>query len=120
MALAFLADEDFPGPVYRALRAEGFDVVRAQDIAIGRPDEEVLAHATAEKRVLLTRDLGFGERIVRDGLPARGVVLVRLRGGGGWPARSARMIEALRSLGDAAEGAITTIDWTAARSRKLT
>ena len=93
MALAFLADEDFPGPVYRALRAEGFD---------------------------LTRDLGFGERIVRDGLPARGVVLVRLRGGGGWPARSARMIEALRSLGDAAEGAITTIDWTAARSRKLT
>jgi hypothetical protein len=116
----YYADEDFPGPVHRTLVAAGVDIVRAQDFATGRQDEEVLAHATALGRVLLTRDLGFGERIVRDGLPARGVILVRLRGGGGWAARATRVLDALQAMGAGAEGAISTIDWTTVRSRALT
>lgn len=118
MPILFLSDEDFPGPIFRALAAEGFAVTRAQDGGAGRSDEEVLAQALAEGRVLLTRDLGFGERVLRDQLPFHGVVIVRLRGAATWVTRSDRVIAALNAIGDGAVGAVTTIDWTAVRARK--
>ena len=45
----------------------------------GAPDRTVLARAQAERRVVLTTDLDFGELAFRSGLPAGcGVVLIRL------------------------------------------
>jgi predicted nuclease of predicted toxin-antitoxin system len=112
----YLADEDFPGPVVRALRAAGFDVARVQERALGEPDEIVLARAVAEERIPLTQDRGFGVRIIRDGAASIGVILLRLRGRT-WTERETRAVGAITTLGERAVGAVTTITWTAIRTR---
>lgn len=51
------ADENFPQPVVAALRALGHDVLTIAEIGRanqGWADDEVLAYATAHRRVLLT------------------------------------------------------------------
>jgi predicted nuclease of predicted toxin-antitoxin system len=77
--------------VARWLRGEGHDVLSIYDEARGLPDAQVLERATAEGRILITADKGFGERIYRSGEPHRGVVLLRLQN-----ERSYRKIDALR------------------------
>jgi hypothetical protein len=80
----------------------------------------MLERARALGRVLITRDVGFGERVVRDGVSVPGIILVRLRGPNkSWSEKSGRVIEAINELGDAALGAISTVDWTAVRTRRL-
>jgi predicted nuclease of predicted toxin-antitoxin system len=41
-------------------------------------DQDVLALAVAEERILLAADQDFGDLVVRQGLPHRGVILFRL------------------------------------------
>jgi hypothetical protein len=53
----FYADENFPLPVVEMLRQLGHDVlttVEAGAAGRGIPDEEVLAFATSQKRILIT------------------------------------------------------------------
>lgn len=70
-------------------------------------------------RVLVTRDLGFGRLTVLDGLPAVGVIVLRLRGPGDWAARAPRVVEAIEALGEKASGHVSVIDWHATRTRPL-
>ena len=79
--MRILADENVPGPVVRALREAGRDVLWAKQTMPGARDREVLARAQAELRLVVTYDKDFGELAVRLGLSAEnGVVLVRLGG----------------------------------------
>ncbi len=119
MALKLYADEDCPGPVVKALRDEGHDVVKQRDVKLGAADDDVLRLSVMSGRVLLTRDLGFGRLTVLDQLPATGVVIIRLRGPGDWTTRAPRVVEALAELGERAVGAVSTIDWHATRIRPL-
>ncbi len=74
-----LADENFPGDAVTALRARGHDVVWVRSDAPGSSDPQVLAHAQAEDRILITFDKDFGELAFRSGLPASsGIVLFRI------------------------------------------
>lgn len=41
-------------------------------------DDEVIRRAFAENRILVTNDKDFGEKVYRDRLPHRGIVLLRL------------------------------------------
>ena len=50
-----VADESRAGPVIRALREAGHDVVAIAEVAKGATDEDVLDRALNEKRVLITR-----------------------------------------------------------------
>jgi len=59
----FLADESCAGPVIRALREAGHDVVAIAEVAKGATDEQVLERAVNEKRVLITEDRDFGELV---------------------------------------------------------
>jgi len=59
----FLADESCAGPVIRALREAGHDVVAIAEVAKGATDEQVLERALNEKRVLITEDRDFGELV---------------------------------------------------------
>lgn len=69
-----LADENYPLPVVEALRAPGHDVRRAQEEGLtGRPDDEVLAFATAAGRAALTHDRDF-IRLHRTNRPHAGIV----------------------------------------------
>ncbi|MCG3134839.1 MAG: hypothetical protein HMLKMBBP_02243 [Planctomycetes bacterium] len=79
--MRFLADENFPGPVVRDLRAQGHDVVWVLDAMRGSADRDVLHAAQVQRRVLLTCDKGFGELAFGTALPAEcGVILFRLGG----------------------------------------
>ena len=114
----FLADECFSGPLVRALRAAGFDVVRSADRFPSAPDEQVLALAFDEGRILLTEDNDFGDLTVRLGLPTRGVVRVDLK-----PldrvAQAERIVKAPTDLANEIEGALVTIEKSRTRVRKL-
>ncbi|MBK5957569.1 hypothetical protein CCR97_05000 [Rhodoplanes elegans] len=77
--MRFLANENVPASVVTALRAAGHDVAWVRTDAPGAPDDEVLARAVMDGRVLLTFDKDFGELAWRRGLPASsGVILLRL------------------------------------------
>lgn len=100
--MRILADENFPGPVLRALRAQGHDVLSAKESLRGAGDEEILARAQAEGRVVVTFDKDFGELAYRFGLSAAsGIVLFRLSG-------SSPEIDNARTLAALATG----IEWT--------
>lgn len=76
----FLADENFPGPSIIQLENAGHQVKRFADVALGAPDEEVLAYAEKSSSILLTFDKDFGQLIFREGLSVPGVVFYRYRG----------------------------------------
>jgi len=65
----FLADESCTGPVIRALRSAGHDVVAIAEVAKGTPDEKVMERAFDERRVLITEDSDFGELVYARGSP---------------------------------------------------
>ncbi|MFZ0610329.1 MAG: DUF5615 family PIN-like protein [Xanthobacteraceae bacterium] len=76
--MRFLANENFPGPVIRALQAAGHDVIWVRTARPGATDADILSWANRESRVLLTFDKEFGELAGRSNLSLEcGVVLVR-------------------------------------------
>jgi len=77
--MRFLANENFPGEAVTALQAAGHDVSWVRALAPGINDQDVLAWAVRECRVLLTFDKDFGELAWSCGLPtACGIVLFRI------------------------------------------
>lgn len=77
--MRFLANENWPRDGVTALRAAGHDVAWVRDDAPGSRDEDVLARAFREHRILLTFDKDFGELAWRTGLPAEcGIILFRM------------------------------------------
>lgn len=63
-----------------ALLERNHDLVWVRTDAPGSSDREVLEHAAAEERLLITLDKDFGELAFRSRLPASsGVVLFRIR-----------------------------------------
>lgn len=78
--MRFLADENFPGAAVEALGKMGHDVEWVRIIAPGIGDNDVLALAANEGRIVLTFDKDFGERAQVTKLPAScGIVLFRIR-----------------------------------------
>lgn len=76
--IRLLADRNLPLASVLRLRAEGFDVAVAGS---GVSDEDLLAQAAAEHRVVLTFDRDFGRLVVGAGMfVSAGVVYFRLRG----------------------------------------
>src|SRR5205085_2242383 len=69
----------FPRAAVAALRQAGHDVFWVRTDLAGGDDTQVLAHAVAEGRLLLTFDKDFGELTFQIGLPATcGVILFRI------------------------------------------
>jgi predicted nuclease of predicted toxin-antitoxin system len=78
--MRIVADENFPFPSVRAMRQMGIDILSIQQSFPGFSDTEVLRVAVREKRILLTFDRDFGDRIFHKGEPPPpGVVLLRFR-----------------------------------------
>jgi predicted nuclease of predicted toxin-antitoxin system len=78
--MRLLANENFPAAAVQALRSRGHDVTWVRTDAPGSSDEQVLARATAESRILITFDKDFGELAFRSGLVApSGIILFRIR-----------------------------------------
>jgi predicted nuclease of predicted toxin-antitoxin system len=105
----FVADESCAGPVIRALREAGHDVLAIAEIARGATDEQVLERALAEKRVLITEDRDFGELVYARGRSSAGVILLK------FPSRARRSapataVEAVAKLGSRLRDAFAVVE----------
>ena len=67
--MRLLANENFPSDAVDALRERGHDVIWIRTDAPGSRDEDILARARRESRVLVTFDKDFGELAFRSRLP---------------------------------------------------
>lgn len=61
--MRFLADESCDFAVVRALRAAGHDVRAVAEAMPGGDDEDVIALAARDHRLLLTEDKDFGQLV---------------------------------------------------------
>lgn len=68
MSILFLANENFPAPSIRKLKAAGVDVVVVSEAMPSVSDKEVLAFAQKTQRWILTFDRDYGDLIFREGL----------------------------------------------------
>lgn len=118
--MRFLIDECLSTRVGLYFAAAGHDVTHVTDCDLaGAPDEQVLAKAVAEDRVLLSADTDFGEILARSGAETPSVMLFR---------RSDRSAASLGSVlvanladveGDLVKGAFVVITEERMRIRPL-
>lgn len=77
--MKFLLDESAELRLSSLLRREGHDVKAvARDYPHGLPDDDVLALAREERRVLITNDRDFGELVFRHRVAHSGVIFFRM------------------------------------------
>jgi predicted nuclease of predicted toxin-antitoxin system len=77
--MRFLADMGVAKRVVNWLLEEGHDAVHLRDEKLHRlPDGDIFAKASAEKRIILTFDLDFGEIVAMSGGKEVSVILFRL------------------------------------------
>lgn len=77
--MKFLVDECVGRSIVGLLREDGHDVLAVADVMPEALDEEILARAVLDDRIVVTNDKDFGELVYRSGWEHRGVVLLRLR-----------------------------------------
>ena len=76
--MRFIVDECVGPAVARWLQGQGHDVYSVYDQARGADDEAVIVIAGRERRILITSDKDFGDKVYRDGALHSGVVFLRL------------------------------------------
>jgi predicted nuclease of predicted toxin-antitoxin system len=78
--MKFLLDESVEFRLHSFLQTLGHDVTSvAKDYLYGLLDEDVLAMATQEQRILITNDKDFGELIFRHQFPHSGGIFLRMK-----------------------------------------
>ena len=106
--MRILLDTCVWGGAVNSLRTNGHDVIWSGDWDEDPGDEEILAIAHAERRILITLDKDFGELAILRRIPHSGILRIA-----GFPARrQASVIQIiLSSHGSELEaGAIITVD----------
>jgi predicted nuclease of predicted toxin-antitoxin system len=91
----FLVDECTGPSVAKWLRKEEHDVFSVFDESRGIDDDRVLEIAIDERRILITNDKGFGNKIFLQRQSHHGVILLRLGN-----ERAANKVAAVRRLLD--------------------
>lgn len=77
--MKFITDENLGIKVPKYLKGLGFEVISAIEVALSKPDTDILRLANKENRILLTTDKDFGELVFKDKLVHSGVILLRLK-----------------------------------------
>ena len=72
-----LADENIEGLIIAWLRERGHDVESVSEKMRGKPDILLAEYALEQGRIVLTRDLDFGDIVVVNNKQVPGVVLLR-------------------------------------------
>lgn len=63
--MIFLSNENIPASSVKLLRDKGFDIVSVSEISPGINDEQVLAWAKKEQRIILTFDKDYGHLLYK-------------------------------------------------------
>ena len=112
------ANENIPEDCVLRLRKSGHDVLWIREISPGSPDNDVLALAAGEDRLLITFDKDFGELVFRRGAKAsHGVVLFRVSQPSG--AAVAERVAAVLASRDDWSGHFSVVEDFAIRMRLL-
>lgn len=116
--MKFLVNENVAGDAVIALREKGHDVAWIRTDAPGSKDEDVLARAMDEHRILITFDKDFGELAFHSHLPATcGIILFRIPAPSSSFVASA-VVAAIESRADWA-GHFSVVDENKIRMREL-
>ena len=116
--MKFLADEGVEGLIVQSLRDAGFDTLHIMEMVRGITDEEVLAIAKNEDRILITRDKDFGELVFLLGKLHAGIILNRLAGLK-TEKKVELLLEVLDTYADELYGSFTVIQPSNVRIRKM-
>lgn len=116
--MLYLADENVSRLVVDKLRNAGFDVASVSETNPGITDQQILALAAADQRVLITEDHDFGELVVCQRLKVAGVILLELdrlpRS-----AHAERVLETVSKYEDRVAGNLLVIEGARTRIRRL-
>jgi predicted nuclease of predicted toxin-antitoxin system len=91
--MRFLVDECTGVKVAHWLREEGYEVFSVYESARGITDNVIIQKVVAENWILITCDKDFGEKVYREKLSHKGIILMRLQ-----DERSANKINVLKLL----------------------
>ena len=118
MSIGLLANENFPVPALRKLRAAGVDVVAVVEAMPTAKDIEVLEFARASGRWIVTFDRDYGELVFKRGVPPPpAIVYLRQEP---YPAdRPADIVLALLSNPSLAEGHMLVVSERGIRRRRM-
>lgn len=118
MSVALLANENWPRPALLALRAAGLDVQAVAETMPRASDAQVLRHAAAEGRWVLTFDRDYGELVFARAVPPPPAI-VYLRQGSYPPAWPAQVVLDLLPRADWVRGHLVVVSGRALRRRPL-
>ena len=118
MTLCIVADENVPALVVASLRAAGHDVSYGCEHGQGASDADRVKAAYREGRVILTEDNDFAESIIAHGHASHGLIRFDLFGFGR-ERKPARILEAIREIGDDVAGRVFVIEHARVRSRRI-
>lgn len=76
--MKLLADENIEQAMIDWLRHNDHDVIWAAEDMVSSPDRQLLELASSSSRILLTRDLDFGELVYREKRISTGIILLRI------------------------------------------
>lgn len=91
--MRFLVDECTGAGVARWLKEQEHEVFSVYEQARGITDDVIIKKAFDENWILITNDKDFGEKVYREKLPHRGIILMRLQ-----DERSIKKINVLQRL----------------------
>lgn len=120
MRTRFLADMNISPKTVAALQQAGWDIVRvSQRLPGSASDDDVIALARQEQRVLLTQDLDFSTLIALSGATQPSLVTLRLLASDP-ESVTQRLLDVLPRIEDVlTEGCAVTVEETVVRVRRL-
>jgi predicted nuclease of predicted toxin-antitoxin system len=116
----FLVDECLPPSMAGMLRAAGHDCVHAYELSLGgQPDEQIMALADRENRILISADTDFGELLANAPVLAPSVILLRRTDKRAGSLAAVVIANLEQVTEDLAAGALIVISDTRIRARRL-
>ena len=118
--MRFVADMGIALDVARVLRSGGHDVLHLCEVGLQRlPDDQIIAKAVTEDRIVLTHDLDFSRLLALSGAREPSLITFRLSDMSP-PSVTPRLAEVLRiHEADLRRGAVISISDGAIRCRLL-
>jgi predicted nuclease of predicted toxin-antitoxin system len=116
--MEFLADENVEAPIVAELRAAGHDVLYIIELGGSPSDDAVIELANTEQRILLTNDIGFGEKVFRSQRSLPGIVLLRFKNQDAL-LKAQVVSKVVQQLGHQLAGMFAVVTQTRVRMREL-
>jgi predicted nuclease of predicted toxin-antitoxin system len=116
----FLVDECLPPQLAALLRSAGHDCAHVYELGLGgQPDEQIMAFADRENRILLSADTDFGELLANAPVLAPSVILLRRADKRAGPLAAVVLANLQQIADDLTAGALIVISDTRIRARRL-